>query len=324
MTISPRLNVDARAAFGGFLLAALALSCVGASAGDSRSPATAIQPCPRDSTAFERVRSLADKKQAEAQATMADCYEQGRNVNPDGKKAIFWLTLSAQQGFVPAEYELGRTYLYGRGIPADYAQAILWEEKAAEAGHLNAQRDMALIYERGFGVSADPLRAAFWNRKAALQGDAQSQLHLANALDSGSGVPRDSHEAMEWYLKAAKQGLPEAELRVAEIYEQNPKDCASAFTWYVKAAHSGLTEAMYRMGKIHLEGTCGRVRVESALKWFQIGARNGSKECTMAANKLSATLTSDQKARAEQAADLWIKQNSTALEREEEDEQENR
>jgi uncharacterized protein len=298
----------------------LVLVCAAVSAGDSRSATIAIEPCPRDSSGFQQVQKLADENDAKAQATLADCYEQGRNVSPDGKRAIHWLTLSAQQGFVPAEYELGRTYLYGRGIPADYAQAVVWEGKAAEAGHLNAQRDMALIYERGFGVTSDPARAAFWNRKAAEQGDTQAQLHLANALHSGSGVQRDTREAFAWYLKAARQGVPEAELRIAEIYEQRAAgSCASALMWYGKAARSGLTEAMYRAGRIYQQGKCGHPSMQSAYKWFEIGARHGSPECRMAATKLGSTLTPAQKLRARQAADLWIKGNSIAKDEDDED-----
>src|ERR1700751_1438412 len=112
----------------------LTLACTAAVAETPHSGADAIPPCPRDPSAFARLQHRAEANDAPSQAAMADCYEQGRNVNPDGKKAIQWLTLSAQHGFVPAEYELGRTYLYGRGIPADYAQAILWEEKDALAG----------------------------------------------------------------------------------------------------------------------------------------------------------------------------------------------
>ena len=279
-----------------------------------------IEPCPRDPSAFEHTRALADQNQAEAQATMFDCYEQGRNVNPDGKEAIRWLTLSAQNGFVPAEYELGRTYLYGRGIPADYTQAIVWEGKAAKAGHLSAQNDMALIYERGFGVAADPEQAVFWSRKAAEQGDASAQLRLADALDRGYGVKRDSHQALNWYRKAAQQRMAEANLRIAEIYARDPhRGCDKAVTWYQKAARGGLSEAMYQLGKIYEHGTCGHANAESALAWFEVGALHGSRDCRIAASALEPKLTPAQRMRAMQTADLWIQQNQPSTRDEDEE-----
>ena len=315
--------MNACTALAGFLLLAM---CATAAASDTpHGFAGAIEPCPRDASAFRRVQQRAQENVPEAQATLADCYEQGKNVEPDGKQAIYWLTLSAQQGFVPAEYELGRTYLYGRGIPADYAQALLWEEKAARAGRVHAQRDIALIYERGFGVTADPARAVFWNRKAAEQGDAQAQLHLANALNSGHGAPRDSREAAAWYLKAARQGLPEAALRYAEINEQkSPPVCAPALLWYENAARSGVTEAMYRLGTMHLAGKCGRASAESAYTWFQIGARHGCEMCRSAAGMLDSSLNAAQKARVGRAVDLWIQHNSAAAKAEDDEEREKR
>ena len=98
-----------------------------------------------------------------------------------------WLERAANQGYAPAEYELGRIYLYGHGVDMDYAKALVWEQKAAEQGDPRAQRDLALMYERGFGVTADPAQAADWNRKAAAQGHPEAQAHLAQALADGPG-----------------------------------------------------------------------------------------------------------------------------------------
>ena len=35
------------------------------------------------------------------------CYDLGMHVKPDGKESIRWITKAANQGYVPAEYELG-------------------------------------------------------------------------------------------------------------------------------------------------------------------------------------------------------------------------
>src|SRR5215471_7008018 len=89
----------------------------------------AERDCPTDHDQFAKIRQAAEQNSPEAQTTLAACYEQGRNVEPDGKEAIRWLTRAAERGYAPAEYELGRTYLYGRGIPADYKLAFVWEKK---------------------------------------------------------------------------------------------------------------------------------------------------------------------------------------------------
>ncbi len=170
--------------------------------------------------AFDQIQKRAEASNPEAQTVLASCYELGRNVKPSRAETIHWLKLAADQGYAPAEYELGRIYLYGRGIPADYQQALLWEKKAALQGNRNAQRDLAFMYERGLGVQPDPREAALWNRKAAEQDEPQAQLHLAEALESGNGVPVDLAEAKVWYLKAARQNLSKAQLRIAQLYAQ--------------------------------------------------------------------------------------------------------
>src|ERR1041385_9558218 len=110
------------------LLFAIAVMSFGvARAQEARAPA-----CPRDEKDFIAVQQKVVSNDPAAQTTLASCYDLGMHVKPDGKDFIRLLTEAANQGYAPAEYELGRIYLYGRGIPTDYAQALIWERKAAE------------------------------------------------------------------------------------------------------------------------------------------------------------------------------------------------
>ena len=65
---------------------------------------------------FTTVQQRADANDPAAQMALACCYDLGLHVKPDGKESIRWITKAANQGYAPAEYELGRIYLYGRGI----------------------------------------------------------------------------------------------------------------------------------------------------------------------------------------------------------------
>ena len=268
--------------------------------------------CPLHRHEFDQVQEKAEASNPQAQTVMASCYELGRNVKPSRAETIHWLRLAADQGYAPAEYELGRIYLYGRGIPADYQQALLWEKKAALQGERDAQRDLAFMYERGLGVQADPREAALWNRKAAEQGEPQAQLHLAEALENGSGVPANLTEAKSWYLKAARQDLAKAQLRIAQLYSQDPaRTCQSAMFWYEKAAAGGETQAMYESGKLYQTAKCGSNRAQGFM-WFEIGGRFGSSESKAEAEKLASRISPAQKKSAELLAERWIKKHSGA------------
>ncbi len=275
--------------------------------------------CPRDDAEFATVQQRADAKDPAAQTALASCYDLGMHVAPNGKESIRLLGEAANQGYAPAEYELGRIYLYGRGIPADYAKALVWEQKAADQGDSRAQRDLAFMYERGLGVPADPARAAEWNRKAAAQGNAEAQLQLARAHDQGSGVDKNPAEARRWYGKAAGAEQPAAQLALArKALEQG--NCTGAIRWYTEAAEHGEAEAMFGLGQLYKGGKCPS-NAERSLLWFTLGDRFGMQESKAEAERLAAALPASTTKRARSSAEQWIKAHPGAQKEEDEEEE---
>lgn len=285
--------------------------------GIARSQEARTPVCPRDDAGFATVQNKVDAKDPVAETTLASCYDLGIHVQPNGKESMRLLTEAANQGYAPAEYELGRIYLYGRGVNIDYAQALVWERKAAEQGDPRAQRDLAFMYERGFGVEADPAKAAEWNQKAATQGNAEAQLHLAKALDEGSGVNKDAQEARRWYSKAARQEQPAAQLELAR-QSAGQGNCLVAVHWYEEAAEHGQAQAMYELGRLYL-GKCGPEK-DKAFTWFTIGARFGSSESKAEAERVLKTLSAAQKKRDELRVAEWIKEHPGSDKEEDEEE----
>ncbi len=299
------------------LLKPIFLTVLILSFGVARSQEVQTPICPRDDAGFAALQKKVEAKSPDAQTALAFCYDLGQHVQPNGKESIHWLTEAANQGYAPAEYELGRIYLYGRGVPADYAKALIWERKAAEQGDPRAQRDLAFMYERGFGVAADPAQAAEWNRKAAAQGNVEAQIHLAKALDEGTGVSKDAAEAHKWYAKAAHQEHPAAQLELARESAGQGK-CPAAVHWYEEAAAHGQAQAMHELGMLYLR-KCGP-DMERAFTWFTIGAKFGSNDSKKEADRLAIAISSARKKRAEAAAAKWI-QNHPGSEKDEDEEE---
>jgi len=275
--------------------------------------------CPRTPEEFAAVRTRVAANDPVAQTALASCYDLGLHVQADGKQSIHWLTQAANQGYAPAQYELGRIYLYGRGVPADYGEALIWEQKAAEQGDARAQRDLAFMYERGFGVPADPVRAAEWNRKAAAQGQTDAQLQLARALDQGAGTSKDPGEAVRWYKEAAKRDQPAAQLELARRLAQGT-DCEQAIRWYKEAAAHGLAAAMHELGELYLSDKCGANKSQAFL-WFTIGARFGCAECKAETKKVGRLLTATQARHSRLVAEQWIKAHPGSEKQEDEEEE---
>src|SRR5579864_3139431 len=301
-----------------FALTIISFSVAAAQAGKS-------DVCPRDGKDFMAVQQRAGSNDPAAQMALASCYDLGLHVQPDGKESIRWITKAGNQGYGPAEYELGRIYLYGRGINIDYAQALLWERKAAEQGDPRAQRDLAFMYERGLGVERDAARVAELNRKAAEKGDPQAQFHLAQALEDGDGVTKDEQEAKLWYIKAGMQKVAAAQLRLGRIYARElPQQCNKAVEWYGRAAETGDAQAMYELGKLYLDKKCGTEGSEdsTAYMWLSLGSRFGSSQSKFAADMLVTALKPVQKRNADAAVERWMKRYAAAQKQENEEEEE--
>ena len=58
---------------------------------------------------FSKNQKQAKKGNAAAQFNLGICYEQGRGVEKDTKKAFEWYKKSAEQGFADAQYNLARS-----------------------------------------------------------------------------------------------------------------------------------------------------------------------------------------------------------------------
>jgi len=82
-------------------------------------------------TAFRKLRPLAERGQAEAQAILALMYQQGSGVPQDAVLAAHWYLSAAEQGHVGAQYQLGLLYDKGHGVPPSAVIAYKWLNLAA-------------------------------------------------------------------------------------------------------------------------------------------------------------------------------------------------
>ena len=62
-----------------------------------------------------------------------------------------WYTKSAEQGYAPAQVELGVMYHNGEGVPVDDAKAANWLQQAVELGYAPAQTLLAALQQEQGG-----------------------------------------------------------------------------------------------------------------------------------------------------------------------------
>jgi TPR repeat protein len=109
---------------------------------------------------------------------------------------------AAEEGYAPAQNNLGVMYEQGQGVVQNYAEAANWYRKAAEQGWAFAQYNLGCLYANGNGVEQNPVEAAKLHRQAAEQGYAPAQFMVGYLYT----MLKNNAEAEKWYRKAAEQG----------------------------------------------------------------------------------------------------------------------
>jgi uncharacterized protein len=162
------------------------------------------------------------------------------------RAALQKLITLGNAGNADAECNLGKLYEQGDGVPRDYAQAVNWYRKAADQGDPEGEIGLGGMYIDGHGVPKDVVQAANWYRKAAEQDYPKGQYNLGVLYSNGDGVPKDHVETANWYKKAAEQGLAISQYALAWMYAQGdgiPKDNVQAFMWWNLAVAQGFKGA---------------------------------------------------------------------------------
>ena len=82
----------------------------------------------------------------------------------DYKEAFKWYSLSAAQGSIEAQYNLGLAYRFGVGVEQNFTKSLKWYKKSASKGHSGAQYNLNLLFEEGLATRKDISDAIKWYR----------------------------------------------------------------------------------------------------------------------------------------------------------------
>ena len=123
-------------------------------------------------------------------------YAIGLGVAKNPAEAVRWASKAAQHGISQGQESL-------RGL--------------AEEGYAPAQNELGLTYEKGWGSLKIDAEAVNWYRKAAEQKLAAGQYNLGRMYAAGKGTRQSDVEAYKWFARAAAQGNPDARKQMAEV-----------------------------------------------------------------------------------------------------------
>jgi uncharacterized protein len=116
------------------------------------------------------------------------------------------LVRRARPGNPKAQHALALRYLHGTGTYRQAGEARKLFEQAAEQGYAPAQVELGRFFEQGLIVQASRVQAAQWYAKAAKQGDAEGLFMMGKCYEEGAGVALYLPKALGYYLLAASRG----------------------------------------------------------------------------------------------------------------------
>ncbi len=105
----------------------------------SQSPTVAPSPPPPQPSELAKIKTAAEKGDAEAQFRLGTIFAEGRDVTKDETQAANWYRKAADQGHAEARFRLGSMFAEGQGVEKNLVQATEWVRKAAEQGNTNAE-----------------------------------------------------------------------------------------------------------------------------------------------------------------------------------------
>ncbi len=189
----------------------------------------------------------------------------------DDAQAFIWFRRAAEQGFAPAQYELGTMYAAGQGVQQDNTQAVAWYQKAAAQGNTDAQKVLNTMQANMTGNNERPVRGAGGQdavqavRRAAAQGLAQAQYNLGLMYAEGRGVQRDDVQAVAWLQKAAAQGFAQAQNNLRWIQTKNVREASAAMSeCYAEGVYKTCTsENMFCRDEISQGTGLGKTQTEA-------------------------------------------------------------
>ncbi|CAC5414557.1 unnamed protein product [Mytilus coruscus] len=216
-----------------------------------------------DSQKQEEVKDAASKwidashlGYTKAQFNIGLCYETGKGVKQNLRKAEKYYKLAAEDGHQQALYNLALLYLKGEGcIEKNVNLAIELLQKAAEYGLGQAQTYLGVYYTEE--ETQDLEKAVSLFQAAADQNDPEAQYFLGVCYENGWGVEVNECKSAELYSQAASSGHDGALYSLGVFYELAigglPEDKARAIELFKKATDRGNEQARAHLEKIQAD-----------------------------------------------------------------------
>jgi|GEM_PF-7023884 len=232
----------------------------------------------------------------------------------NARQAIYWLEISANNGYTESQSMLGEIYENGKYAKQSYEKAVFWFTKAQNNNNFARVR-LKYIYENGLADRPDKKSDSFWgttaaNKKyanhsnqelyelakqaikekdfgkmnflfhlSASKGNTNAQIYIGYLFETGVNAEISYEKAAQWYLKAAKNGNPIAQDYLGKLYQLGKgvqQSNQQAADWYLKAAKENVMHSMLALADLYETGDGIKKDTCQAISLYKTAAKDGN------------------------------------------------
>ena len=180
-----------------------------------------------------------------------------------------------EEGYAPAQYQMGLMHLNGWGFKKDSLRAFELFTLAAEQNYPDAQFELSIMYSEGSPIVKDEKKAFQLTKAASEKGLASALFNLGVMYANGTGTYKDYKRAANSYEKAAKLNYALAQFNLALMYFEGlgvEKSLEQSYIWNTIASFNGYQPA--EQSRILDERNLGTAQIEEAREKANILYRN--------------------------------------------------
>lgn len=233
----------------------------------------------RDSIPFEKLKSMADRGDVDAQAEVAACYYLGVVIGKDGQKMLEYARKAASKDSPEALNLLGVAYEEGLGVKKNLVKSAEYYQKAVDLKYPVAMCNLGYKYEKGTGVPVNPTKALRLYLEALGLGWSDACFDLFTYYTEQGPEP-NAEKALEYLTKGAKCGssICQAQLGLCYLSGGNgdnvvvEKDYGKAFRLFTLSALKNDVDGMALLGQCYYDGHGTTRDFSKAFYWLRMAA----------------------------------------------------
>lgn len=215
--------------------------------------------------AVDFVKEAAESNDSKGLYLLALLHKNGTGVIKSFIRYYELLSQSANEGYIPAQYELAQLLMMEEVPMHDEEKGVELLKGCMDQGFAKAKAHLAYLYLEGLGVDKDEKRAFAMFSEAADAGCPEAMKSLGFCYLNGHGVEPDSNRAAQWFAKAFDAGIQDCQelVEVAqdgleslqnELTGESTKEVFDYRDRVIADASNGDPDANYELGRFYLDG----------------------------------------------------------------------